>query len=493
MYKTVLYGLLVLSGIAVIFGFTGLLPYSGFHMLSSLVVLFLVCFVANSAFARMFKVAANAESYAITALILFLILLPVSSWESAQTIAAIGFIAMASKYILAIGKKHVFNPAAIALVIAGAMGVGSAFWWVGSEAMLIPVLIVGFLILRKVQRFQMFLTFVFVALISVSITNYTFGIFSLESIVLTFVSAPIIFFGSIMLTEPLTTPPQKKLQILYAIIVGGLFGAQFSIGSAYSSPELALVLGNILSFILTPRARLVLSLKEKKDLEGGVKEFVWKGDKKLDFKPGQYLEWTLGHKSPDSRGNRRYFTIASSPTESDLKLGVKFYDNPSSFKKSMVEMQEGDGIIASQLSGNFTMPEDMGKKLVFIAGGIGVTPFRSMVKYLHDRKEKRDIVLLYSNRTPADIAYRDLFAEAEGSIGLRTIHVVNDLAGKTEEKDLKSGFITADMIMKEIPDYKDRMYYISGPHGMVSAFEGSLRTLGVPKHMIKIDFFPGFA
>ena len=99
----------------------------------------------------------------------------------------------------------------------------------------------------------------------------------------------------------------------------------------------------------------------------------------------------------------------------------------------MLEMTPGEEIMAGQLAGDFTLPRDKKKKLVFIAGGIGVTPFRSMVKYLSDRGEKRSVVLLYSNRTTAEIAYRDIFDEAARTIGLKTIYAITG-AGETPPK-----------------------------------------------------------
>ena len=133
---------------------------------------------------------------------------------------------------------------------------------------------------------------------------------------------------------------------------------------------------------------------------------------KLKFKPGQYLEWTLPHEKIDNRGMRRYFTIASSPTEKDMIMGVKFYDKPSSYKQSLISLENQGIVVASQLAGDFTLPKDKNKKLIFIAGGIGVTPFRSMIKYLIDNNEKRDIVIFYSNKSFADIAYKEIFDEA---------------------------------------------------------------------------------
>ena len=88
-------------------------------------------------------------------------------------------------------------------------------------------------------------------------------------------------------------------------------------------------------------------LKQKEKIGTDMLDFVFMDDAPPRFRPGQYMEWTLAHKKSDSRGNRRYFTIASAPTETDLRLGVKFYDPPSSFKKNLLVMDPGDEISSS--------------------------------------------------------------------------------------------------------------------------------------------------
>ncbi|KND50333.1 MAG: NAD-dependent oxidoreductase [Parcubacteria bacterium C7867-003] len=492
MYKLVLYGLMVLSAISVVIGFMGLLPFGGLSLIYSLLVLGLVCSITNNIFAGIFKVQTNSESYLISALILFFVAFPIESMLDLKMLVLAGVVAMASKYILVWRKKHIFNPVAVSLVILALFGNGIGLWWVGSEAMLLPTAVLGFLVLRKLRRFSLFFTFVVVSVLSIVATALMNGNFNLDVLKQLVVSWPIIFFGSIMLTEPLTTPPTRKMQMWYGAIVGVFFGAQFHFGNIYSTPELALILGNIFSYIVSPRARLILTLKEKNKLTADVYDFVFSSSEKLKFNPGQYLEWTLGHKSPDIRGNRRYFTIASSPTEENIILGTKFYPNPSTFKQKLLALNPGDKLIASQLSGEFNMPTDTNKKLVFIAGGIGVTPFRSMAKYMLDTKEKRDIVFFYSNKTPADIAYRDIFDVANREVGWKNIYVVNESGTNTDLNNMRTGFITAEMIMKEVPDYKERMFYISGTHGMVSIFETTLQKIGVPSKNIKTDFFPGF-
>ena len=153
MYKLVLYGLLILAVISIAFGFFGFLPYSGLSLIYSLVTLLVVCYGTNYVFAKIFKVQANAESYLITSVILFFVLFPISNIADFETYIFMAILAMASKYIFAIKKKHIFNPVAISIFLFGLFGSGIVSWWVGSLVMTIPVAILGFLILRKVRRF----------------------------------------------------------------------------------------------------------------------------------------------------------------------------------------------------------------------------------------------------------------------------------------------------------------------------------------------------
>jgi ferredoxin-NADP reductase len=146
-------------------------------------------------------------------------------------------------------------------------------------------------------------------------------------------------------------------------------------------------------------------------------------------------------------------------------------------------MRPGDTITAGQLAGEFTLPKDPRQKLAFIAGGIGITPFRSMIKDLIDRGEKRDAILFYSNRSADEVAYRDVFDDAKQKINMKTIYPITEGGNR----------LTADTIKKEIPDYGERVFYISGTHAMTNSFEKILREMGIPRAHIKTDFFPGFA
>lgn len=475
MYRLMLYVLAFLATAAIFLSFLKVLSFNPIGLFLSVVLLVVFCSAANTVFAKIFKVQTNLESVYITALILFLIITPVRAFEDVFFLLLAAAISQASKYLLVLNRKHIFNPAAFAVAFTAITLNKGASWWVGNTWMMLFVAIAGVLMVRKIQRTLLLFSFVVTALAMILGASLIKGndLFSIGQRVL--LDTPILFFAVVMLTEPLTSPSGKIRQIIY----GGLVGSGFS----FITPEIALLTGNIFSYIVSPKEKLLLALKEKVQLAPDIYDFVFGLDRKFNFLPGQYMEWTLGYQHPDSRGTRRYFTIASSPTERFLHIGVKFYPQGSSFKKSLLAQIPGSKVMAGGFSGEFTLPKDHNKKLCFIAGGIGITPFRSMVKYLLDTKQKRDIVLLYSNRSASDIVYKDIFDEASDKLGIKTVYV---LTGRV-------GYIDAKVLQEEVPDYKDRIFYISGPHSMVDAFRNILKNLQIPANQIKVDFFPGYA
>lgn len=494
MYRLVLYYLIFLWIAAMGLSHLGLLPYEDSALFISAFFITGVCLLVNEMFARAFKVQTNEESVYITALILTLIISPLNVFHSGvfiETALWASVIAIASKYLIAVRRKHIFNPAAFGVAATALLLGDAASWWVGTAAMLPFVLIGGLLMVRKLRRSDLVWSFLIAAAVAVLATNVGQSIGPITVLGRTFLDAPLFFFAFVMLTEPLTSPPTSRKRIAYGALVGVLFAPALHIGSVYSTPELALLIGNVFSYIVSPKQKLSLKLKQKTRIAPDMYDLVFAGGGEMSFKPGQYMEWTLGHKKPDSRGNRRYFTLASSPTERDLHLGVKFYENPSSFKRALLELKAGDMIAAGGLAGDFTLPKHRMEKLVFIAGGIGITPFRSMIKYLLDRGERRDIVVLFSNRKADNIVYAEILEEAEKKLGIRTVHTL------TEELPAlwrgENGFVDAKMIARTIPDWRERTFYVSGTHAMVAAVEGTLKGMGVPKKRVKTDFFPGFA
>lgn len=487
MYQLTLKGLFVVVGWSMLLSLFGFLSYSIWSFLASFFLITILGYTVNELFGKILNLPLNPESSSITCLILYCILPPITTFEEAGVSAVAVLAAMASKYFIVWRGKHVFNPAAFgAALIALMLGVG-ATWWVGSLEMLPIVLPLGFLIVRKIHRFPMVLTFIAASLVSIMTTVVSQGAIPLTpeaigmGIVSIFASWPILFLGTIMLTEPLTAPATRNLQMVYAGITGLIFGSSFHLGPLYASPEIALLVANIFSAAINPTPRLILKLKERVQITPDTYHFSFETPKALAYASGQYMEWTLSHENPDVRGSRRYFTVASAPSESVLSIGVKIQEKSSSFKKALLALKPGERIVAAQLAGDFTLPKDEGKRLVFIAGGIGITPFRSMVQHFVNRGEKRNTVLFYAANTESDFAYKPLFEKAR-EVGLKTVYLPKDTAG----------YLTPERIKEEVPDFSERMFYLSGPNAMVHAYKDLLSKLGVSQRNIVTDYFPGF-
>ena len=493
MYRLVLYYLIALWLLAFILSLFGILPYQPIPLIFEPVFLIVVCWVSNKIFSKIFDAPTNVESLYITALILALIITPPSSGLDVVTLFWAGLLAMASKYIFALGKKHLFNPVAIAVFLTSLVLGQGASWWIGNAYMAPLVVIGGLLVMRKTQKTDMIFAFFIMALVTV----FGFAVYKnfdvLNTLSQVTLHSSLFFLAFAMLTEPYTLPPTRKLQIVFAAIVGFLFSPDIHIGSYYFTPETALLVGNLFAYIVSPKIKLILNLSQKFRSASDTMDFVFNLPQKMNFIPGQYMEFTLQHYSPDSRGTRRYFTLANSPTEDSMRLGVKFYENGSSYKMAMLGMNQKDRIVGAQLSGDFIMPKDPKQKMAFFAGGIGITPFRSMIKYLIDTNEHRDLVLFYINKNINDIAYRDVFSEANSKLGIRTIYTLTDIETVQGNWQGYRGRIDAKIIKKEIPDYLERIFYISGPHNMVEAYKQTLLKIGINKNQIKMDFFPGLA
>jgi ferredoxin-NADP reductase/Na+-translocating ferredoxin:NAD+ oxidoreductase RnfD subunit len=473
-YKLVFYFLIALLGWAVVISFGGRLPFHWYDIILSVAVLVAVCRLSGEFFSRVLNIGRNFESDYISALILALIMSPASAAKGYALLAVAGFAAIAAKYLLTIGRRHIFNPAAAGAVVSGLLLHHYASWWVGTPSMALLVLVGGLLIMRKMHRFWMIA--IFAVVYGIFLHQQFDGATPLHTIWLAATETSVMFFAFVMLTEPLTTPDRRRNYFFYSALVGVLY----SYNKLRISPEEALVIGNALAFLLEPWKRLELKFEKVWQEAAGLYSFAFSYSGKFDYKAGQYLEWTLPIRQSDSRGNRRYFTLSSSPSESQLAFTVRMPQKPSHFKQVLSHLKPGDKILASHLSGSFTLPDDTSKKLAFVAGGVGITPFRSMAQYLIDADQTRDIGLLYCASSPDEFAFKDLFAQAAGS-GLAASYI-----------DTSMTPIGPNVISSALPDYKDRLFYISGPYGFVKTVRQSLINLGVGPASIKTDYFPGY-
>jgi glycine betaine catabolism B len=492
MYRLILYALTFLSIIAILAGFLNLLsPFSGIEVLASLTILVLSCQATSFIISKIIKIPANTESSFITAFLLFFILIPgINSFELRGLILA-SIVAIASKYIFVFRTKHIFNPAAFSVFILGIFQLTFGFWWIGNMIFLPVVVITGMLIVRKLRKFvfvSVFILFAMLTAIFMAAIQNT-DIFKLIPEMI--ISWPVLFFAFFMLTEPQTTPQSKKLQILFAVFTGMLFSSQINIANfVFASPELALVTANLVFFFINPKTALALSFKQRTRLADNIYEFSFSKDKNVLFMPGQYLEWTLPHEKQDQRGMRRFFTIASAPNEKQIKIGVRINNHSSAFKKALLGLNKDEKIYASGPLGDFTL-ENTKQKLVFIAGGIGITPFISMLKYLIHKNQKIDITLFYCSSDASEFVYKDVLSSAKKA-GLKIFYVLTNPKKVPSNWNGVKGRLTRDIIKNKVGDYDKREFYLSGPSKMVDSYKKLLKETGISDSRIKTDYFSGY-
>lgn len=488
MYRVVLYALFAVIVMAFLLAAFDALPYGPFDMAISLVVMIAAALVAHGLCSRIAKAPANIESSFITAFILFLIITPAQSSKALLVSAAVTAAAISLKYVVVHRKRHLFNPAALALLLAGLFGYVGADWWVGSRYMLPIVLVAAVLVVTKVRRWELFLAYV-VGSAAIVTLWFLDSSSPLDTLTRHFLSWPTIFFAGIMLTEPLGLPSTKRLQYVFAFFVAALSSVPFHIGSFYGTPELALVLGNLFTFIVDRPERLVLRFSHRTEIGPRSYEYHFAPPHPIAHRPGQYLEWTLPHAKPDLRSIRRYFTIVSEPQHETLSFAVRHVPKQSTFKEALERLQPGALMYATQRAGDFLLQTNSPHH-VWIAGGIGITPFISMTRDLRARSERISATLFNCNKTEGDIIFSDELSHA----GVAGVNVVNVLVEKpVASVDHELGFLTAEIIQKRVSQWKVATYYISGPPGLVDAYKKLLRGMGIPKRRIITDYFPGLA
>ncbi len=488
MYRLVSGSLSILAAISIFFGFIGWLPYSGLSQIFSLALAILVALIFNIALAWLLKVPVSHESAIITALILFFLALPEENIFATWPLVAAVAIGISSKYLFTYKKQHFMNPAAFGAAVLSMTGLYTFSWWAANPTLFIPLLILGILIVMKIRKWVPVLAFVGVSLVIYLAEAMSYGDVFTSSLRTFFMSWPTLFLAFFMLTEPFTMPAKKDAQFLYGGVVGFLSNTSMFSGFIHITPEFALVITNVVMLPWRLRQKLFLSLEAKYKVAKDTYEFVFKKPHGFVFEAGQYLEWMLPHMPSDSKGVRRYFTIASSPTEAQVRVAMKIPEAGSSYKVALNGLDVEQSVIASQLAGDFVLPKTTDMKLGFIAGGIGVTPFRSHIKYMMDSDKKHDSVLYYCVNTKDELAYESLWNEAVDKLAFTYVTVV---AKEEVELPCEKGYVNAEMIKRRTPDYLERTWYISGPPGMVNVYKTLLRSSGVPRNHIKTDFFPG--
>jgi len=223
------------------------------------------------------------------------------------------------------------------------------------------------------------------------------------------------------------------------------------------------------------------------DRAPGVKSFRFESKESVLYKPGQFFFVGI---NIDGEERTKHFSFSSSPTEAGyIEFTKRLTESP--YSKALTSLSVGEKVKLKMPYGNFTFLGEY-KKIAFLSGGIGITPIRSICKYVFDKKTDTDVVLLYGNNTEKDI----IFKEDLDKIAKENIKVLYTLTSSLVDRKAwrgKLGFIDEKMIKDEIPDYKERIFYICGPPLMVKSLTDILKDrCNVKNENIKLENFTGY-
>ncbi|MGO4582716.1 FAD-dependent oxidoreductase [Arthrobacter sp. 2RAF6] len=491
MYRLILWVLAVLAVYSMVLNALGWLSFGLPEMLVHLALCLGLTYASNRLVAMLFKVQPHSESSLITGLLLYFLFWPTELIPSVQILDLAGValacvLASASKYVVAFRGRHIFNPAAAGAFIAGLTGLNIATWWAATPAMLWLLVPGVLLVLYRTLKVLMACAFLVVAVSVVCAVLLRGGMAFGPALWQPISQQPLLFFVGFMLTEPLTLPPRRWQQVTLTVVVALLFAVPYNLaGVVANSPELALLIGNLLAFLVGQRGRIMLTFKGSRPLTPFTTEFRFEPRRPVRFLPGQFMELNLPHSRSDGKGRRRVFSITSAPDSPEMTFGVGTAEPVSAAKRALLALEPGECVQGTAVGGDFVLPLDAGKPVLLIAAGIGIAPFLSQLA--SGDSARRDIVVLYLAPSAAELAGSDVLAAS----GARVIARLSDGSPPPSfMHDAGRSRIDGDSLRELIPDVAERDVYVSGSPANVDTLRSAARHAGARR--IHVDAFAGY-
>ncbi len=233
-------------------------------------------------------------------------------------------------------------------------------------------------------------------------------------------------------------------------------------------------------------------LMRREEVAEGTMAFHFEKPPGFNFTPGQYADVTLRNPpETDAEGNIRTFSIASPPFEHELIFTTRMRD--TAFKRSLKNIALATEVQISPAAGSFTLHKNRAKPAVFLAGGIGITPFHSIVRQADRDQLKQELYLFYSNRRPEDAAFLDTLQTLETTNpNFRLICTMTEMSKSKKEWKGETVLIDKEMLSRHLAVLQGPIYYIAGPPAMVAAMRQTLLSAGVEEDDIRAEEFSGY-
>jgi ferredoxin-NADP reductase len=239
-------------------------------------------------------------------------------------------------------------------------------------------------------------------------------------------------------------------------------------------------------------AKHQVKLRKKEDVAEDTMAFYFEKPAGFQFKPGQFANLALlNPPETDAEGNARTFSIASAPLEEHLMFATRMRD--TAFKRVLKAMPLGTEITLGGPFGSFTLHSDSSRPGVLMAGGIGVTPFRSMILHTSRNRFPHHLLLLYSNRRPEDAAFlQELQGIEKEHAKYKFIGTMTQMEKSKQKWEGRTDYLDKQMLSESMGDLKGAIYYVAGPPAMVSAIGHLLTDLGISEDDIRSEEFAGY-
>ena len=232
-------------------------------------------------------------------------------------------------------------------------------------------------------------------------------------------------------------------------------------------------------------------IKEKREVARGTLLVIFDLlGQEVEFRPGQYFYVTLpdvGHQ--DDKGLRRHITVVTSPNEKGV-LGLATRMRDTAFKRSLDELPVGAAVEVEQPEGDFALPDETSRPLVFIAGGIGITVFRSMLRYIREEQLPYRVTLIYSNRDRESTAFLDELRQLEQQLtDFRLILTMTQDDGWDGERRKVDAEFLRDHLGADLDEHT---FLVAGPPAMAKAIEATLAEAGMSEENVKAEQYSGY-
>ena len=233
-------------------------------------------------------------------------------------------------------------------------------------------------------------------------------------------------------------------------------------------------------------------LRGKEDLAEGTMAFHFAKPEGFQFKPGQSIDLTLINPAEtDAEGNIRSFSIANAPEDADLMIATRMRD--TAFKRVLRAAPLDLEVSMEGPMGSFTLHNNQAKPAVFLAGGIGITPFSSIVRHAAGAKLRHQLYLFYSNRRPEDAPFMNTLNElTRTNPNFHFIPTMTEMERSAAKWSGEAGSISKEMLLRHLPALAGPIYYVAGPPAMVAAMRKMLVAAGVDEDDIRTEEFAGY-